>query len=74
MLPNHIFFILDVASVNTISTTITRINLFKFMLTKSMLQISYICLCRKFENSCSVKINAVLVKGPNKNLCVTFTS
>ena len=43
MLPNYVFFsILDVASVNTIFTTVAKIILFKFILTKSVLQISFI--------------------------------
>ena len=46
MLPNYVFFsILDVASVNTIFTTVAKIILFKFILTKSVLQISFIGLC-----------------------------
>ena len=67
--PITFFSNLDVASVNTILPTITAIKLFKFILTKSMLQLSYIRLCRNFENSFSVKFNAGLVKGPNKSFC-----
>ena len=42
MLPYYVFFHFRCASVNTIFTTVAKIILFKFILTKSVLQISFI--------------------------------
>ena len=67
------FPILDVASVNTIFTTVAKIILFKFILTKSVLQISFIGLCWKFQNLVSLNKHRFGKRTEQKflQLCVT---